>query len=167
MSTSSFIGIKRPSGYIKGIYCHHDGYPEYVGTILTYKYRNITKIEKLLALGDISILGEYIEPKNKNVPHTVMNYQKKTVVAYNRDGNEDLVIRKNLRFEDIINMQVDYIYLWNLEHNVWHTYKMNYDLFGEECAVKEMFVNYKSNIDKLVENGYMTSVSKSILSGKK
>ena len=57
MSTHCFIGVKKGNGSIDGIYCHHDGYPEYVGTILTYKYTTEEKINSLLKLGNISILG--------------------------------------------------------------------------------------------------------------
>lgn len=57
MSTRSFIGIKENDGTIKAIYCHHDGYVSYVGAILNRYYADCEKIEKLMEVGDLSVLG--------------------------------------------------------------------------------------------------------------
>ena len=57
MSTNCLIGKKEKDGRIKGIYCHYDGYHEYVGKILKEHYTDEAKVDKLLALGDISVLG--------------------------------------------------------------------------------------------------------------
>lgn len=57
MSTRSFIGIKENNGTIKAIYCHHDGYVSYVGAILNRYYADSEKVEKLMEIGDLSVLG--------------------------------------------------------------------------------------------------------------
>jgi len=57
MSTRCRIGIKNENGTITSIYCHHDGYPEGVGKTLVENYQTEEKIRKLLALGDMSSLG--------------------------------------------------------------------------------------------------------------
>lgn len=57
MSTRSFIGIKEQDGTIKAIYCHHDGYVSYVGAILNRYYADSEKVEKLMEVGDLSVLG--------------------------------------------------------------------------------------------------------------
>lgn len=57
MSTRCRIGILESDGKVKSIYCHHDGYPKGVGEILKIHYNNPDDVEKLIALGDISILG--------------------------------------------------------------------------------------------------------------
>ena len=57
MSTRSFIGIKENNGTIKAIYCHHDGYVSYVGAILNRYYVDSEKVEQLMELGDLSVLG--------------------------------------------------------------------------------------------------------------
>ena len=58
MSTRSAIGMLK-DGKIKTIYCHWDGYINGgVGEILVKFYKTPEVIEKLLALGDISALGE-------------------------------------------------------------------------------------------------------------
>lgn len=57
MSTRSRIGIYK-NGRVESVYCHYDGYPSYVGTVLFKHYNNKEKVQKLINLGDISILGE-------------------------------------------------------------------------------------------------------------
>lgn len=57
MSTRSLIGIKNDDR-VKYIYCHNDGYLEGVGKTLTTYYKDKETVEKLLALGDISALGD-------------------------------------------------------------------------------------------------------------
>ena len=66
MSTRSYIGIKN-GDKVKYIYCHSDGYLSYNGVFLNAFYRNIEKVEKLIALGDISAIGYNVEaPKDYN-----------------------------------------------------------------------------------------------------
>ena len=57
MSTRCRIGIENNDGTITSIYCHNDGYPEGVGSVLVYNYKTEDKIRKLLSLGDMSSLG--------------------------------------------------------------------------------------------------------------
>ena len=62
MSTRSNIAIKRRNGTYEKIYWHSDGYLEYKGIILDMFYKNIEKINSLLDLGDISVLGTRVNP---------------------------------------------------------------------------------------------------------
>jgi len=58
MSTRCRIGIRlNHSTKIVSIYCHSDGYPSGVGSILRDYYNTEDKIIKLLNLGDLSMLG--------------------------------------------------------------------------------------------------------------
>lgn len=58
MSTRCRIGIRlNRNTKIVSIYCHSDGYPSGVGSILRDYYTTEDKIIKLLNLGDLSILG--------------------------------------------------------------------------------------------------------------
>ena len=57
MSTRSNISIKRKNGTYDKIYCHSDGYLEYNGRILDTFYKDEQKINNLINLGDISVLG--------------------------------------------------------------------------------------------------------------
>lgn len=61
MSTRSRIGIERGDGSIQSIYCHWDGHPETVGMTLAWGYRMRGTAEALVALGDLSALGEGLE----------------------------------------------------------------------------------------------------------
>lgn len=64
MSTSSLIGkVLDDSGKVECIYCHSDGWVEEpgVGYILKTFYKNPKSVDKLMKLGDLSILGEIPE----------------------------------------------------------------------------------------------------------
>lgn len=74
MATRSLIGIRLPSGNLRGIYCHWDGYPSGVGKTLKENYTEGNRVEQLLKLGDISELGESLGK----------------TVAYHRDRGEEL-----------------------------------------------------------------------------
>lgn len=74
MATRSLIGIRLPSGNLRGIYCHWDGYPSGVGKTLKEHYTEGNRVEQLLKLGDISELGESLGK----------------TVAYHRDRGEEL-----------------------------------------------------------------------------
>lgn len=75
MSTRSRIGIIRskPEGeapVVESIYCHFDGYPEGVGQTLLDHWADEDKINELLALGDLSVLGSVIGEKHDFDSHT-------------------------------------------------------------------------------------------------
>lgn len=87
MSTNSRIGLKRLDGTEKYIYCHWDGYIEGNGLLLQLCYDTPEKIEKLLALGNISSLYEYLETDKE---HSFDKPQPNVTVAYHRDRGEPL-----------------------------------------------------------------------------
>lgn len=58
MATRSSVGLMDKKGRVRSIYVHSDGYPEYMGALLTTHYTDIHKIKEVLALGDASFLGE-------------------------------------------------------------------------------------------------------------
>lgn len=62
MSTNAMIYAKQADNSVKGIYLHWDGYPGWAGKILLNKYTTDEKVQKLIALGAISSLGENPEP---------------------------------------------------------------------------------------------------------
>lgn len=84
MSTRSCIITKTETGYA-GIYCHFDGYLEGVGQTLLKHYQDPSKVARLIALGDISSLGERVEPTGA---HSFENPEDGTTVAYGRDRGE-------------------------------------------------------------------------------
>jgi hypothetical protein len=58
MSTRSRIGMTLPGDKVLSVYCHNDGYLEGVGSTLMEHYKDTLKITELLALGDLSSLGQ-------------------------------------------------------------------------------------------------------------
>ncbi len=87
MATRSFIIIANPKGDYTGIYCHFDGYPSYVGRLLSEHYRTKGKARELIRLGSLSSLGERAAPINP-AAHTFDNKEDGTTVAYHRDRGE-------------------------------------------------------------------------------
>lgn len=64
MSTRSDIIVHRADGKWARIYCHWDGYLDHNGKILFEHYTTQKKVEQLVALGDISVLGPEIGKKH-------------------------------------------------------------------------------------------------------
>lgn len=127
MSTHAFIGIEYKDNTIKGIYLHNDGYPEWTGVRLLRHFANLTDIEKLIDLGDLSVIGteigtpisfqEYIRDRNYHEAH------ENQCVAYHRDRGEDLTIRtyKSLK-EAQDNGYESFNYIFNEKTERWHIY---------------------------------------------
>jgi hypothetical protein len=89
---------------IKSIYCHWDGYPDYNGKILFTYYNDRNKVEKLINLGDLSILNATLQD----------------TVAYHRDKKEEYSLPKeHSSLEDFIKSDIEeYGYLFTL-NNEW------------------------------------------------
>jgi len=59
MSTRSTIGIRLEDGKVRSIYCHWEGYPSHQKPLLKH-YTSKEKVEALIELGALSLLGEEI-----------------------------------------------------------------------------------------------------------
>jgi len=123
MATRSMIGVKNKDGTITMIYCHWDGYPGNNGLILYKHYRSEEKIASLIALGNLSNLGEEIGCKHDmhailERPHEIQAETIKWCKAYERDrGDED---QAAVTFKSMSEIQshakdswVDFIYLFD------------------------------------------------------
>ena len=65
MGTRSMIAIQNPySKDVRAVYCHWDGYLEHNGSILHKHYSNSSKVNNLVALGDLSSLRPEIGEKH-------------------------------------------------------------------------------------------------------
>ena len=116
MGTRSRIGVMHGNN-CKSVYCHWDGYPEYNGAILAKSYKSPNKINELLKLGDLSVLGEFIGEKQD-----FENRTRNTCLAYGRDRGDDNVGAKTAIFEDLIKDQnVDYVYVFDGRES-WECY---------------------------------------------
>lgn len=65
MSTRCYIGRysidENGTSMVRYIYCHHDGYPDYLGELLKAHYTDDEALGRLFELGDLSALGS--EPR--------------------------------------------------------------------------------------------------------
>jgi len=114
MATRSLIGIKL-GDYIKTIYCHWDGYPEYNGQLLVNNYNTPTAVFDLLDLGDLSTLAE--TPASST--------------AYHRDRKDpwEMVESRDVDTSELMNVAKDYdaeyVYIYN-DENEWDCYRIEH-----------------------------------------
>lgn len=131
MSTRSYIVIekKRESGekFYVGVYCHSDGYPSYNGRILFENYKDRAKVEKLISLGDLSSLGERIEPTEGSGHNFEYSEREKGVcVFYNRDRGETDVDAKEVTLEELAgDIFIEYTYIYTLDDE-WKVFADSY-----------------------------------------
>ena len=118
MSTRSGVGLLMPDGTIKAVYVHWDGYVSGgVGETLALHYTEREKIEKLIALGDLSSLGAEVDPDPAS-PHSWKKPQPNVTVAFHRDRNEPLQpaieVKDKASFPKVADDRfgADYIYLF-------------------------------------------------------
>lgn len=150
MSTRSNIAILNTNGTVEEIYCHNDGNPAGVGKILLEHYNTEPKVRELIALGDISILGEVIGEKHdfdwmseyggegweklKKDPRYTM------CLVYGRDrGETETGPRMNNSMRIACeNMDNDYAYVFNVAMGRW-SYRADGQEFSQltEKACKE------------------------------
>jgi hypothetical protein len=117
MATRSYIGVRNTDASVDYIYCHFDGYPDHNGAILREHYSNINRVNELLNLGDLSVLGKFIGEK--------MDFNKRvqdTCLAYGRDRGESNVDKKNSEYDKLITDQdVDYVYIFDGDYWECHS----------------------------------------------
>ena len=134
MATRSNIAIVNQDGSITGIYCHWDGYPEYVGKMLLNHYNNVGIINELLNLGNLSNLDKNVNPTES---HTFDKPQDGVCVAYGRERGEkdqEAIVFEDLgEFEDgASNSWADYQYLF--EDGKWSYRNVNNTLGWRELT---------------------------------
>lgn len=137
MSTRSRIAIKRQDNKIDSIYCHSDGYLEYNGVILFDFYKDINKLNKLIELGDISLLARNVNP-DPEVKHgfDYDDRQEDVVVAYSRDRGEKnthFITHKNIEeFKKYcITSDQEFAYLYDENESTWSYAIIPYELNKE------------------------------------
>lgn len=107
MSTRSRIGYV-DGDYVRSVYCHSDGYLEYNGRILFEHYGNLEAVKSLVALGDISFLGETLDYMDEEHPEGTRDYH--------RWRNEEIRVATSLGiknyFRDAFDGWEEYAYLF-------------------------------------------------------
>ena len=139
MATRSLIGIVNKNGSIETIYNHWDGYPTYVGTVLSLFYDE-TATRKLLKLGNRSSL----HPK----PTKVDTYQ-----ARGEENQQSHTFINFAQFNASPKSGAEFVYL--LESNEaqgyagssWVAYEVNYeDDSLKRLGIIEREVKYKTRL---------------------
>lgn len=120
MSTHCGIAIKTETGY-KSIYCHHDGYPEYMWETLNACYDSKELAEKMISLGDASSIQLVLEPTTET--HSFDNPEDDVCIFYGRDRGEDwkYVAPKHHDTLRDFTSQYYYAYIWG--EDGWEFYK--------------------------------------------
>lgn len=99
------------------IYCHFDGYPNHHLPILREHYGTVDAVQKLLALGNLSILDMSCELPFR---HTFNAPQKGYCVAYGRDrGDKHVDALYGLTFDVLMNSFIGTEYLYIFDDNQW------------------------------------------------
>lgn len=122
MSTCCRIARKDSSGTYESIYCHWDGYPNYMLSMLRDNYGLDAKVAELIDYGDASSIGPRLMPTED---HSFMYPQPGVCVFYHRDRKEpweDVAPIRNDYKESIIRSSVDFVYIfedgeWTCYHN--------------------------------------------------
>ena len=86
MATRSTIAVELANGTVHQVYCHWDGYVSHNGTLLNNHYNTQEQVEKLVSFGDMSCLGECIEPTTD--AHSFETREEGVTVYYGRDRDE-------------------------------------------------------------------------------
>jgi len=127
MATRSAIGIKH-GDRIKAIYCHYDGYVEYLGRALHTYYQDSVKVNGLIAQGDMSCIGADIGEKHpfNDRSEYIDEWIARQCTFYSRDRGEDNVDFRSFATEaDFIDYYdgsgVQFYYLY--DHGVWYVSK--------------------------------------------
>ena len=124
MATRSTIAKLGKDGIIKAVYCHNDGYLDWNGKMLNEHYKDESKVDELLAHGDISSLNKNIGEKLPFDDYKLFA-EKEQCKFYHRDRGEDLMFNE---FESDIeyiewakdSCNAEYIYMFAF--GAWYVY---------------------------------------------
>jgi len=120
MGTRSTIAIENLSGTFEAIYCHFDGYLEHNGKILSDHYTDTAKVRALIALGDISSLGEEVAA-GPNEIHSFEHPAPGVTVAYGRCRGDQYREARVYHSFPVLQMQdsQEYTYVYSELNRVW------------------------------------------------
>lgn len=119
MSTNAHIGISRGKNKVEFIYLHWDGYPSYALEMLKEYYKDREKVEKLIALGDISCLEEEVDIPN-GVEHSFEKPHEGITIAYHRDRGESGCESRTTTLKQFAK-DIEYAYLY--KDGKWELYE--------------------------------------------
>jgi hypothetical protein len=131
MATRCRIAVARPGGAFESIYCHWDGYPSGVGRVLLDHYTDPDKVEALIALGDLSSLGEALGDRHDFGSPGHPEWCE----AYGRDRGEvetHAISSTDLRALQALTQQCggEYLYVFDSQARTWSVAEGGVALFG-------------------------------------
>ena len=85
MSTPCIIAVKTEEG-CQAIYCHFDGYSDYMWPLLNEHYNSEELARSIVALGDASYITEKLWPNSHY--HSFSNPEPGVSIFYHRDRGE-------------------------------------------------------------------------------
>lgn len=145
--TNCLICKETEIGNILFVYCHKYGNPYGVGRLLVGFYDTAERVDALLNLGDIALLGEKFIP-SPDAPHTFEKPQERTTVAYMRDrGDTQREAKVTLSLKDLNdNYFVNYIYVFTKEGR-WKYFEVHKDFSDEQLIdVKDYLLQFVREI---------------------
>lgn len=119
MSTQCGIAVRAGETF-NTIYCHHDGYPRYMLSMLRENYNSLELATKLISFGDASSISEKLEPAGD---HTFDGPEEDVCVFYHRDRGEDWISCSPTCYtqRDLFN-QSGFAYIYIFEDGTWNVY---------------------------------------------
>ena len=126
MATRATIAkMEKDGSGIKAINLHSDGYLEHTGRILDEHYRDESKVDELLAHGDVSIIDENIGVKIDFNDYKT-RYANKQCKFYNRDRGEKNKEATTLKDEneliEFATKKCDAEYIYMFAYGSWYVY---------------------------------------------
>ena len=120
MSTNSTIAVKTDNGY-NTIYCHNDGYFDYMYPMLDTWYNSQERAEALVNLGDASFIAKRLCP-SQDSHHSFDNPEKDVSIFYHRDRGEPWEYTSPALYrtkEEVLAIQY---YAYIFENGCWTAY---------------------------------------------
>ena len=119
MSTNSTIAVKTERGPYKSIYCHWDGYFDYMYPMLSENYSTQERAEALVNLGDASFIDRRLCP-SRGSGHSFDHPESGVSVFYHRDRGEDYNVSFHQTKEEVLKIQY---YTYIFEDGMWKAYQ--------------------------------------------
>ena len=114
MATRSRIALQLTDDSFLSVYHHWDGYPEWLGVTLNKKFNTRDKVAELIDGGDMSSCDSDTDwDLNDCQSH----------VQYYNDRGEKTEPRLDLSFEDYVEKNEEYAYVYTLDHE-WECFKL-------------------------------------------
>lgn len=147
MSTRSIIAKQVDEDKYLTIFCHYNGYPDDNGATLVKHYNTPERVDALLALGDLEVLCEKIEPTPQTA-HTADVPQPGVTVAMQRDMHLSGCEAVEMTREELIEPEyegIEYTYVFSQDG------KWLYFPTGEEYEWRDLKEDLENNTIHLAE----------------